>query len=99
MAFLLNNSTQSFKSGLISLSEKLDDKNYSTWRYQEWLTIQTLSLEHHLDPSNTPPEIVAASAQASEGSVNTNTGSAGAAVSTPPPYGTPTSNEAFKEWR
>ncbi|MED6183822.1 hypothetical protein PIB30_041339 [Stylosanthes scabra] len=81
MAFLLNNTNNGFKSGLVPLSEKLDDKNNNTWRYQ------------------TPPETIVASAQASEDSGNTMPGSAGAAVSTPPPSGTPTPNKAYREWR
>ncbi|MED6199956.1 hypothetical protein PIB30_080696 [Stylosanthes scabra] len=51
MGLLLANSMNNFKSGLIPLTDKLDDKNYNTWRYQAWLTIQTLELEDHLDPT------------------------------------------------
>ncbi|MED6173102.1 hypothetical protein PIB30_056192 [Stylosanthes scabra] len=32
-------------------------KNYPTWQYQAWLTIQTLSVEDHLDPTKTSSKL------------------------------------------
>ncbi|MED6118464.1 hypothetical protein PIB30_002714 [Stylosanthes scabra] len=53
MALLLTDSTNTYKSGLVPLTDKLDDKNFNTWKFQAWLTIQTLELENHLDPTKT----------------------------------------------
>ncbi|MED6143719.1 hypothetical protein PIB30_117260 [Stylosanthes scabra] len=87
MALLLTDSTKTLKSGLLPLTDKLDDKNFHTWKYQAWLTIQTLSLERHLDPSQTPAKIETPSAAATLDP----TKSASEAQ--------PTESAAYKEWR
>ncbi|MED6127664.1 hypothetical protein PIB30_090131 [Stylosanthes scabra] len=66
MALLLTDSTKSIKSGLFPLTNKLDDKNFHTWKYQAWLTIQTLNLERHLDPSQTQPKMETLAATATQ---------------------------------
>ncbi|MED6188051.1 hypothetical protein PIB30_082318 [Stylosanthes scabra] len=97
MALFLTDSTTTLKSGLIPLTDKLDDKNYNTWRFQAWLTIQTLELEDHLDPTKKPSptesEIEAESAVQ-------NTPAAGATLTQPPTGGTKTDKAAaYRLWR
>ncbi|KAL4305498.1 hypothetical protein AHAS_Ahas16G0084300 [Arachis hypogaea] len=45
---------QSTKPALVPISEKLEHNTFSTSRHMVWLTIQTLGMEHHLDPSKIP---------------------------------------------
>ncbi|MED6172304.1 hypothetical protein PIB30_048849 [Stylosanthes scabra] len=87
MALLLTDSTKTIKSGLLLLTDKLDDKNFHTWKYQACLTIQTLNLERHLDPSQTPPKTEVSTAAATQDPAKS--------ASTDPP----TESAAYKEWR
>ncbi|MED6207790.1 hypothetical protein PIB30_038889 [Stylosanthes scabra] len=45
---LLGSSHLNNKNGLISLSNKLDENNYSIWKKSMLLTIRTLKLQDHL---------------------------------------------------
>ncbi|MED6180737.1 hypothetical protein PIB30_012886 [Stylosanthes scabra] len=87
MALLLTDSTKSIKSGLLPLTDKLDDKNFHTWKYQAWLTIQTLNLERHLDPSQTPPKTETPAIAATPNQLKS-------ATEVPS-----TESAAYKEWR
>ncbi|MED6110803.1 hypothetical protein PIB30_046211 [Stylosanthes scabra] len=98
MALLLSTMNSTLKSGLVPLTEKLDDKNFSTWKYQAWLTIQTLELEHHLDPSKTPSPTAADLAA----STPKNASLEGEGV-TPPPKADAEKkipeSETYRQWR
>ncbi|QHO08307.1 hypothetical protein S245_048991 [Arachis hypogaea] len=79
--------------------EKLNDKNFNTWRPLAWLTVQTLGLEHHLDASKTPQRYVKSSRSKSTTSSKT-------AKTDSPPTQTPTTiseliqeSDEYKEWR
>ncbi|MED6219688.1 hypothetical protein PIB30_038095 [Stylosanthes scabra] len=96
MAFVLANSNNEFKSALAPMTDKLDDKNYSTWRFQALLTVQTLELDDHLDPSKTPsPTLEASPTQSSV--TNSPASNTGGAPVTPSPTAT-APNPAFREW-
>ncbi|MED6208246.1 hypothetical protein PIB30_043294 [Stylosanthes scabra] len=98
MALLLTDSTSTLKSGLVPL-DKLDDKNFSTWKFQAWLTIQTLELENHLDPSKAPsPTDSSVSENEAESGVQ-NPPTARAAPTLPPTAGIKTDKgNAFRLW-
>ncbi|MED6139235.1 hypothetical protein PIB30_081904 [Stylosanthes scabra] len=51
---LSNSSTKNFSL----LAEKLNEDNYFTWRYLTLLTINSLGMEDHLDPSKIPIQFV-----------------------------------------
>ncbi|MED6114082.1 hypothetical protein PIB30_076882, partial [Stylosanthes scabra] len=40
------------------LAEKLNEDNYFTWRYLALLTIESLGMEEHLDPTKVPTQFV-----------------------------------------
>ncbi|MED6203932.1 hypothetical protein PIB30_004062 [Stylosanthes scabra] len=99
MAYILTNSTNGFKSSLIPLDDKLKEKNYSTWKYQAWLTVQTLSLEHHLDLSKTPSKITAPFVADSAVSNTTPPSSDGIPATPPPTAAVATESATYREWR
>ncbi|MED6173048.1 hypothetical protein PIB30_055651 [Stylosanthes scabra] len=100
MALLLTDSTTTLKSGLEPLTDKLDDKNFTTWKFQAWLTIQTLELENHLDPTKTPsPTDSSASDNEGDSGVQ-NPPAAGATPTQPPTAGAKTDKGvAYRLWR
>ncbi|MED6133956.1 hypothetical protein PIB30_032980 [Stylosanthes scabra] len=53
---LITSSQLKIKNGLIPLSDKLDEDNFSTWRKSVLLTIKTLELQDHLDLTKAPEQ-------------------------------------------
>ncbi|MED6211560.1 hypothetical protein PIB30_074892, partial [Stylosanthes scabra] len=98
MALLLSNSTAGFKSGLVPMSDKLDAKNYITWKFQALLTVQTFELNDHLDPSKTPSPTLEVTPDQSSVTNSPASNLGGAAVPSPS-VTVPTVNPAFREWR
>ncbi|MED6160794.1 hypothetical protein PIB30_054628 [Stylosanthes scabra] len=97
MALFLTDSSSTFKSRLIPLTDKLDEKNYSTWKFQAWLTIQTLELEDHLDPSKTPSPV---ESETEAESAIQNPSTAGATPTQPPqPAAKTDKSAAYHLWR
>ncbi|MED6205531.1 hypothetical protein PIB30_018519 [Stylosanthes scabra] len=53
---LLVSTYSNFKNGLIPLANKLDDKNFSTWKKNILLTLRTLKLPNRLNSDETLPQ-------------------------------------------
>ncbi|MED6203957.1 hypothetical protein PIB30_004543 [Stylosanthes scabra] len=53
---LLVSAQSSLKNGLISLADKLNENNFSTWQKSVLLTIRTLKLQDHLSYDKAPPQ-------------------------------------------
>ncbi|MED6123706.1 hypothetical protein PIB30_051786 [Stylosanthes scabra] len=67
---LIGSSHLNNKNGLIPLSDKLDEDNYSTWKKSILLTIRTLKLEHHLSHDKISPQYEPISAKEPESDPN-----------------------------
>ncbi|MED6158582.1 hypothetical protein PIB30_034005 [Stylosanthes scabra] len=44
------------KNGLVSLANKLEESNFSTWQKSVLLTLRTLRLQDHFSPDKAPPQ-------------------------------------------
>ncbi|MED6140601.1 hypothetical protein PIB30_094797 [Stylosanthes scabra] len=57
---ILASSHLNLKDGLIPLADKLDEKNFSTWKKSVLLTLHTLKFQDHLSTSDkVPPQFEA----------------------------------------